>query len=249
MHPAAELTRLTHDVVVSNSTVQRNLQLVSGNASLVFVHDVSSYGVEESVLFLHRCVRLLYEHGGRGVWVVLSKRDLIVGEEERSHIVSVLKARFELELSKYENDFRWGVLDASNPPNPSLDKARDELKLLVEELRKSTPVRPSEWEARVGGSDRMSDPQMARLPEDVEVVRAADDNDAGEWWDAFLIGNIAPWTHRDYLRAAFLTLMRPLNRNKGILEVATDFARKMQAFKQRPVPFPQQPESRYVAVR
>ena len=193
---------------------------------------------------LHRYVNLLlHEHGGRGVWVIINKQDKL-DKEDAPRIVADLRARFELELSKYREDFRWHVLDLPGFSALYGSKTQDALRILAEELKQSPPVRPHEWESGVRAPGDVSGPRIEGLP-DVPVV-GGDAKDAKTWWLAFMSGTIAPWTHRDYLRGAFLTLLLPENRERGILEVATNFASRVFEYKKRHANFTPHPESRYV---
>ncbi|KAK3939316.1 hypothetical protein QBC46DRAFT_263534, partial [Diplogelasinospora grovesii] len=81
-----------------------------------------------------------------------------------------------------------------------------------------------------------------------QVRTARDSTEAETFWDAFLHGSIVPWRHRDYLRAAFLTLLRPEHRDWGLPEEATEFADRIHRVKQRGVLFRLQPESRTMTV-
>jgi hypothetical protein len=65
-----------------------------------------------------------------------------------------------------------------------------------------------------------------------------------EFRRSFLSGSITPWIHKDYLRAAYLTLMEPGNRDLGLLDVATKFATNMHQFRQQNSRSQPQPESR-----
>ncbi|KAK4034461.1 hypothetical protein C8A01DRAFT_39076 [Parachaetomium inaequale] len=66
--------------------------------------------------------------------------------------------------------------------------------------------------------------------------------------EAFLRGSITPWRHKDYVRAAYLTLLEQDNKDMGLLEVATKFAANVHSFKQRNSQFQLQPESRTLTV-
>jgi hypothetical protein len=76
-----------------------------------------------------------------------------------------------------------------------------------------------------------------------EIPQELTDRDFRE---GFLRGSITPWRHKDYLRAAYLTLLEQDNKEMGLLEVATKFAADVHRFKQRNSQFQLQPESRYV---
>ena len=168
---------------------------------------------------------------------MINKQDLLPEEEAVEHVAD-LRCRFELELSKYRAAFRWHVFHLRGFSATSGNGTHDALATLAHELGKSPPRRPVWPEADPRTPEEVLRPQV-QISED-----SSDPADLQAWWDAFLHGTITPWTHRDYLRAAYLTLLLPEHRDSGILKVATDFARMVHSFKQRPVSFPQQPESR-----
>ena len=66
-----------------------------------------------------------------------------------------------------------------------------------------------------------------------------------EFMHEFLYGSIAPWNHNEYLRAAYITLLEPEDKEVPLLEMATRFAANVNRFKERNC-LQNQPESRYV---
>lgn len=54
-----------------------------------------------------------------------------------------------------------------------------------------------------------------------------------EFWKAFLHSRIIPFSHEEYLRAAYLTLIRLKNRRRGLLDVATEFAENINNLRKR----------------
>ncbi|KAK4172686.1 hypothetical protein QBC36DRAFT_196456 [Triangularia setosa] len=83
-------------------------------------------------------------------------------------------------------------------------------------------------------------PTKDQVPEIVEEY----DRPEHVFWDTFLHGALAPWRHRDYIRAAYMTLLLPENEDRGLLEIASDFAENMYSFRQRSSRLHHQPESR-----
>ncbi|KAK0666508.1 hypothetical protein QBC41DRAFT_348689 [Cercophora samala] len=71
-----------------------------------------------------------------------------------------------------------------------------------------------------------------------------DDRPDHVFWDTFLHGALTPWRHRDYIRAAYMTLLLPDNKDRGLLEIASDFAANIYSFRQRSSRLHHQPESR-----
>lgn len=218
---------------------------------LLFVHDIDEPNVEDSLLCLHRHVALLYEHGGRGVRVLIYKRranhrlrdDGDTNKDEMQKLVT----RFELELSyQYGQDIHWSVSTVENmdwhmPLGHAVTDA-------VLELERTGAKEPQLWEGIDSwtvelGVAKTKDSHDAWL----DGIMDKQEKPADVWWNDFLHGTIAPWTHHDYLRGIFLTLLQPDNKDKDVLDVAMDFAKKMNAFKQRPVLFPQKPENRHAS--
>ncbi|KAK1756334.1 hypothetical protein QBC47DRAFT_444713 [Echria macrotheca] len=249
---AAEQSALVHWVRDHDKFIVRSSQqteawddpiLTTDDSSLLFVLSTSDPSVEESILLLHRCVRLLYEHGGRAVFLVITQDDLDI--PQRTRWVADLTARLEMEMSRYQDDFPWWILDPVTMHGADSGAARALLLgSMAELLRGTTPVRPSGWETRVALSDGIPG---WNPPDNVGNI-PGDATNMANWWNNFLTASIRPWTHLDYLRAVFLMLMQPENRRKGLLELAADFAAKLFAFKQRQVPFAVQPESRTLTV-
>ncbi|KAK5659685.1 hypothetical protein OQA88_894 [Cercophora sp. LCS_1] len=229
--------------------LHQSLQLAGGQGSLLFIHNIDEPNVEESLLCLYRHVSLLYEYGGRGVRVLVYKKgkENRAAQDDDENVVRDLVSRFELELSyRCGQNFHWGVGMVEN--SDWITHLQQGMSEALVELGQA-PVR----ESRVGkssGSTSTSELGITKDDEDTgqhRVVVEGEKSSEG-FWNDFLNGAIAPWTHRDYIRAIFLTLLQPENKTRGVLEVATDFAEKMNAFKRRPVPFPQKPESRTLTV-
>jgi hypothetical protein len=231
--------------------MQGHLQLTGGQGSLLFVHNLHQDNVEDSVLCLHNHISLLYEHGGRGVWVMIydPSVDPSPGQADNNQLARALVSRFEFEISKCRHDFNWSVITEKNHVFFSVPSSEvvEGLRTLANDLRSSPPCDPHAWEDRLFsteiGSHGIGFPNTkARAAKRDFCLRCEKPQD---WWQRFLTGQIPSWTHSDYLRAIFLTILQDENRERGVLEVATDFANKMNSFKQRPVAFPQRPESRY----
>ncbi|KAK3368581.1 hypothetical protein B0H63DRAFT_528942 [Podospora didyma] len=229
----------------------------------IFVHAVNDPRVEESVQCLHYYAAMLSQYGGKGMWVVLNKQDTLDQNENDAAglgtgtssktVIDDLRARFELELSRYRDQFRWKVMDFPTALSAKTGNGiQNALHTLAEELATSRSytyppkVSNSESPARNVLGDRERRAVVCKNL--FEGQSTKDEQDDGMFWEAFLIGRIVPWTHRDYLRAGWLTLQTEENRFQGILEVAADFAAKLHSFKQRNAKLPLQQESRTVTV-
>ncbi|KAK4183271.1 hypothetical protein QBC35DRAFT_394247 [Podospora australis] len=72
------------------------------------------------------------------------------------------------------------------------------------------------------------------------------------FWDGFINGTIAPWRHRDYIRAAWISLLGENavddDKQVSLLEKASRFANRLHNFKQRHSQFQLEPESRTLTV-
>lgn len=86
-----------------------------------------------------------------------------------------------------------------------------------------------------------------RSPTGSELPAHPEQSEHLRFWNSFLRGRIAPWTHRDYLRAAYLTLLAPENEGLGLLEVAAGFATNLNNFKRRNSTIQLPPASRSVS--
>src|ERR1044071_8052487 len=81
------------------------------------------------------------------------------------------------------------------------------------------------------------------------TVEPEDTLDIGVFWDAFVNGHgITPWRHRDYIRAAWISVLGEnsidKDRRMSLLEKAERFATRLHHFKQRNSQFQLLPESR-----
>ncbi|KAK4667921.1 uncharacterized protein QC764_703520 [Podospora pseudoanserina] len=77
-----------------------------------------------------------------------------------------------------------------------------------------------------------------------QEMASKNDRPDHEFWNAFIHGTLLPWRHRDYVRAAYMTILLHENRDRGLLEIASDFAANMLLLKQRASRLNHQPESR-----
>ena len=241
----SDVTIFCADKLIASETLHGVLRLSSGDTGLLFVHDANDPRLEESLLCLHRHIELLYRYGGRGVWVVINKMDLIP-PAERLRTFNDVKARFEFELATYRDDMRWRVLELPDVSAKYGRQLREVLSVLATELPEAPATRPLKEALPAIITLDSVDTQMQHgwnlLDEEMDA------GDTQEWWDRFLHGKIAPWRHVDYLRAAYLTILQPENRGRGLLQVATDFGAKLHEFKQRSVAFRLLPQPRYVLI-
>ncbi|KAK1831807.1 hypothetical protein QBC39DRAFT_282273, partial [Podospora conica] len=255
--PGTDKIKLYHDdgdgADAPTSLMQGHLQLTGGQSSLLFVHDINLENIEDSVLCLHNHISLLYEHGGRGVWVMIydPSSNPAPGGSKDDQRARDLVSRFEFEISKCRHDFNWRVVNEGGHvfSVPGAQVAEG-LRTVARDIRNSPPCDPRAWEDRPfsteTGKHGITFPKIeARMAKRDFCLESGKSE---EWWQRFLTGRIPGWTHSDYLRAIFLTIRQDENRGRGVLEIATDFANKMNTFKQRPVPFPQRPESRTLTV-
>ncbi|KAK0639515.1 hypothetical protein B0T16DRAFT_463180 [Cercophora newfieldiana] len=228
------------------SWAYKDLRLTTGQAGLLFVHDANDSRIDESLELLRHLVEdVLLQHGGRGVWVLINKMDLIAASE-RLKVFNDLETRFGFELCKYGSAFRWHVLPLPEFSAKASGEAREVFELLAKELSLAPATSPQEMSAKTKTIE--STPANTNVSGQVEtdfVGIEMDDEELKQWWSCFLHGEIkAPWKHVDYLRAVFLTILEPENEERGILEIAADVATKVHSFKQRFVSFSLPLESR-----
>ncbi len=205
--------------------LHKALNLTQCKSGFLFVHDASDRQVEESVLCLRKCIDLLYVRGGRGFWIVINTA--VGASKDVLGDVESVAARFEQELANWPelNEFTL-----QEPGSRVLKMPTEAAYHLVGDAMLKAP--------------RLFPPQR-ESPDVVTTTGALSDKD---FRAAFRAGRIAPWRHEEYLRAAFLTLLDPENRDLGLLEIATKFADQVHAFKQRNSQIQLQPESRLVFV-
>ncbi|KAK3295375.1 uncharacterized protein B0H64DRAFT_432135 [Chaetomium fimeti] len=99
----------------------------------------------------------------------------------------------------------------------------------------------------------MSSPPPLDVPRDGPSPDVRPDKDPAqltieEFRRCFLHGSITPWDHNQYLRAAYITLLEPDNQERGLLDVATKFAGRVNSFNQRNSEVQREPESRTLTV-
>ncbi|KAK4098964.1 hypothetical protein N658DRAFT_430879, partial [Parathielavia hyrcaniae] len=94
----------------------------------------------------------------------------------------------------------------------------------------------------------LTNPQIYRPRVSGNSIRPPGELSDQEFQVAFHHGRLVPWKHKYYIRAAYLTLLRRENSDKGLLEVATSFAAEVHNFKQRGSQFQLLPESRTLTV-
>jgi hypothetical protein len=220
------------------------LCFAGGQAGLLYIHDASSDRVGESLARLHRYIEeVLYDRGGRGVWVLLNKMDL-VPSSDRLRVFNNLETKFGFELCKYGGGFRWQVLALPEFSARSARDVRGAFDVLAEELVQAPPRSSAAVKGHIG-EPASAGATAHRVEDDLEANVEMSEAEIDEWWDTFLHGKMKRnWRHVDYLRAVYMTMFEPENENKGVLEIATDVATKVHDFKQRFVTFPLPPESR-----
>ena len=163
---------------------------------------------------LSHFLELMQRHGGSGFWIVVNSPDGAVSSDG----ISAVAARFE----------RW------SEQRPLLKRCRAELGPIV--LQMST-----EDACRLVGKAMLATQRLF-----VPVREMPDDDTLTdlEFLDRFRRGEITPFRHKDYLRAAFLILTEPDDRELGILEIATKFATAVHSLKQKHSQIQLLPESR-----
>ncbi|KAK4123051.1 hypothetical protein N657DRAFT_672102 [Parathielavia appendiculata] len=214
----------SHAATVPPRRLHERLNLLNAKSGFLFVHDPSSTDIEESIQCMRRYMELQELHGGRGFWVVINTPRGALTRTGRDSIA----AHFDDELRNYSelND---------TLKNPS-DFGRCVLQLPVVDA------------CRVVGEAMLTSPQIYRPRVSGDSIKAPGERSDQEFWVAFRHGRLVPWKHKDYIRAAYLTLLRRENNDKGLLEVATNFAADMHNFKQRGSQFQLLPESRTLTV-
>jgi hypothetical protein len=248
MHTQPQFVRISmkfsndHGLALTSSAPRRlhgPLNLLDSNSGFLFVHDPSNADPEESIQCMRQYMELQLQYGGTGFWVVLvTPRGALIPSGRDS-----IAARFDNELSKYRGrpeDSISAQFDDDLRAWPEVKDAPDDFRGFA----RSVLQLPVEDACRVVGetilrTSRRFFPRVTR--NDSEPPQELSDQ---EFRDAFLRGRIAPWKHKDYIRAAYLTLIRRGNQDISLLDVATKFATEVNNFKQRNSQFQLLPESR-----
>lgn len=181
------------------------MNLHRSRSVFLFVNKASThYDVEESIRCLHSYIGLMRQYGSRGLWVVID----IPGKPDVS---DSLAARFKLELGNWTELRRY--LNESGPRVLQISTG-NAYRVVAEAMFTTPQLLPSKQDSGNpdGAPGELSDT---------------------DFLDRFLHGQITPWRHKDYLRAIYLTLLAPENRDLGLLDIATKFAADLNAFKQR----------------
>ncbi|KAK4098172.1 hypothetical protein N658DRAFT_561312 [Parathielavia hyrcaniae] len=181
----------SHPATVPPRHLHDRLNLLNANSGFLFVHDPSNTNIEESIQCMSRYMELQELHGGRGFWVVINTPR---GALTRTGHDSIA-ARFEDELRHHsERD------DASEK---SVDFGRGVLQLPVEDA------------CRVVGEAMLTNPHIYRPRVSGDSIRPPGELSDQEFQAAFHHGRLVPWKHKDYIRAAYLTLLRRENSEKA----------------------------------
>lgn len=211
-------------VLLASVALHKALNLTECRSGFLFVHDASDREVEESILCLRRVIELLYRNGGRGFWVVINTA--VGTNTDALGDIDSVAARFEQEFTK------WPELDIFS----------------LQETGPRVLQMPTEAAYHVVGDAMRKAPRLFPRQVEIREVVAPGAVSDSDFLAAFRKDRIAPWKHEDYLRAAYLTLLDPENRDLGLLEIATKFAADVNAFKQRNSQIQPQPESRFVSL-
>lgn len=186
----------------------------------MFLHDASSSNVEASVVCLRRYQKLQLRYCDKSFfWVVISSPDNLDSTPRSDGLV----ARFERELRSAVDNHAF---------------------------RESGAIGCRVIETEVGNACREMGEHMRSMPGMVlpsprRPDRSPRELTIEEFMHGFLYGTIAPWSHNEYLRAAYITLLEPEDKEVPLLEMATRFEANVTRFKQRNC-LPNPPESRYV---
>lgn len=172
---------------------------------------------------MHYYIELLLRYGGGGFWVVISIPD---------NAVFAIKSRAAGLRARFEHEFKHHP-EVDTFPFSSAVFGRRVLEMPVEDAC----LLVGETLGLLA-NPRVIVPNISHAAEAPQVLSDS------AFHREFLSGSITPWRHRDYLRAAYLTLMEPCNRGQGLLDVATKFASNMNNFRHRNFRFLLLPESR-----
>lgn len=192
------------------------LDLCSSSAGFMFVHDASNPDVEASVLCLRRYRELQLQYASKCLFWVVIGRPNKVDATPGS---DGLVPRFEYEL-------RFPVYNDA--------------------FRKFGTIGCRVIETQVENACREMGEGMIALPRTCPPDKSPAQLTIAEFRRGFLHGSISPWGHNEYLRAAYITLLEPENKDFGLLEVASKFGADVNRFKERNSHMQSQLESRYV---
>ncbi|KAL1841480.1 hypothetical protein VTJ49DRAFT_7035 [Mycothermus thermophilus] len=206
---------------ITPSYVQHSLGLWEHPTALLFVYNPGTY-LEYAMEQLKQAIHLYKTwQGCRGFWIVIADRP-------GDNLSSTSVVLFREALAKCDD------LKEIIEPSGGLKKAVLHMRGVLDAcyLVAATMLRDA----------------RAFLPEKLDMEELTRAMSGQEFRESFLAGNIPVWRHENYLRAAYVTLLEPRNKERSLLDVATDFATKLRNARRRHCRYPMKPEHRTLTV-
>jgi hypothetical protein len=187
-------------------------------------HDRLEEGLEE----LRFATDLMIEAGGKHIWVMINKQDLLP-EGQRDEIVQNQRERCIKVLEPFKDKCFTEVFDLpglSSKSGYQLDKVLARLRqVMLNEKPKpkaslNSPPPPAE-----GKEVKLAIPAPPTRDELIERVKkaASDISSHDVFWKEFLSAEIPAWDHYTHLRAGYFVMLEGLSVGSSIMDCAEDF--------------------------
>lgn len=193
---------------------------ISQDRFIIFVHDCTdTERLDYSLEQLHAGAQWMLDAGCRYMWVLFNKQDVLPPAEKES-IVDDLRARFESELSQYQDKFCAKIMDT-----PGLSAATGaQLDVVMRDVRETLQKTPKPVQ-------KSTQEQIAKLEQGpseqelVERIKTLNTTSLGpdEFWRSFMRGELDSWDHYSHLRAGYFVMFEGMSRKASLLECASQF--------------------------
>ncbi|GJN79211.1 ubiquitinyl hydrolase 1 [Purpureocillium lilacinum] len=190
---------------------------------ILFIHNCADKErFDEQIDEFHRVAKGLAEGGGRYIFVILNKQDLLPPAQRRHHVADIMR-RYEQESTKHADKLTIDVLDL---PYLSATKSSDaELHVILDHvqecLRRGPKPRaaiPTWNESRPAAKRPRAD--LDDLKRQARQMIDADGASADEFWQSLERGDVQEWNHYSHLRAGFFALVEGATSSMTLLDCA-----------------------------
>jgi len=190
---------------------------------ILFIHNCADEErLDEQIEEFHRVAKGLAEGGGRYIFVILNKQDLLPPAQRRHHVADIMR-RYEQESTKHADKLTIDVLDL---PYLSATKSSDaELHVILDRVQESLRRGPKPRAAIPTWNE--SRPAAKRPRADLDDLKRqarqmidADGASADEFWQSLERGDVQEWNHYSHLRAGFFALVEGATSSMTLFDCA-----------------------------
>jgi hypothetical protein len=193
------------------------------NGMVVFVHDAANGDINASITLLSRYANEIIRLGGRFLFIVLSKQDIMFPVKVRWSKIQTLASAFEAHMAtNFGSQIHWQVhtLDGFSGKSDICSKLLlDEIELVTRNFASFKPQ-----------FDSCKSPQSTSK----QMVQTEGEGfnsklDSETFWTRLKDGALVLETHVDKLRATYLTVLNAMENSQGMLDLVDE----MQAMEER----------------